>query len=203
MSYLSNSPKILYVQYLFNQVVNTATEITAIGTSKGSSSGGGLTLPANFFVPGKRLKVFTKGTYQTPTTPGAVTVKIKVGSTVIATCPVAASILATSSTVREMYGEAVISCQAVTSGVAKLVCDGFMTFEIAAGTTTVPFSTQASVAAATNPLTASTGTTVPMATIDYTVANAGLFDITETWSNAQAGQGTVLNQVIFSDESLV
>jgi hypothetical protein len=60
-------------------IANTITETTLFGTGVGSP-----TLPANFFTPGKSIRVSVQGDYSTlSASPGQYRVKIKLGSTIL------------------------------------------------------------------------------------------------------------------------
>jgi hypothetical protein len=69
----------IFVQTADKTIANTVTETTILGTGDGT-----LTLPANFFVAGKTIKFDIQG-YHSSTGNPTVTVKIKLGGTVIAT----------------------------------------------------------------------------------------------------------------------
>ena len=158
------------------QVTNTAAETSAVPTT----GVGSMTIPANYGVVGKKLRLTMEGSYQTPALPGSVNVRVKLGSTVLASVNVAASVLATSSTVNGLWGEANITYYSIgTTG--TVVCDGYLTFEIASGTVTQAFST-----------VKTGGSVTTVATINTTTAL--LLDLTEQWSNAQAAQGTYITQ---------
>lgn len=61
-------------------VTNTVTETSIVGSGTGS-----LTLPANFFTAGRTVRVLVRGKYSDAAVPGTLTIKVKLGSTVILT----------------------------------------------------------------------------------------------------------------------
>lgn len=58
-------------------IINTTTETTLVGTGVGVT-----TLPANFFMPGKTIRVMVSGDFVV-TTAGSMQIKVKLGSTVM------------------------------------------------------------------------------------------------------------------------
>lgn len=59
---------------------NTATETSLKGTGVGVS-----TLPANWFVAGRTIRIAARGWFETAAVPGTLTIKFKLGSTTVAT----------------------------------------------------------------------------------------------------------------------
>lgn len=96
-------------------VTNTVTETSIIGTGVGTT-----TLPANFFVAGKSIRLRIGGTYSTPAigTPSVI-VKVKYGSTGIAT--VTTSSLISSAAGYEFDGEVFITCRTTGSSGTVMV----------------------------------------------------------------------------------
>lgn len=113
-------PGVFFTQTADKTVTNTVTETTIIGT--GSTAKGTAaalpSLPANFFVEGKTIRVKIGGIYTTPlaSTPSLI-IKVKYGSTVIAT--VTTSGLAVGANSLRFDGELLITCR--TAGVAGTV----------------------------------------------------------------------------------
>lgn len=162
-----------YIGTATKTVTNTAAETSALATS----SIGTLTLPANFFSVGTTIRLIARGTYQTPTVPSNVVVKVKLGSTVLATVTVAGTVVATSSTTNVLQGEVVITCR-TTGASGTLAIEGYMDFETALSGIPIYASEKLSSAAST-------------VTVDTT--SSQLLDITETWAAAQVGQGTTIS----------
>jgi hypothetical protein len=96
---------VLFTQTADKAVTNTVTETTILGTGVGT-----LTLPANFFVAGKTIRIKISGVYSTVVVTGdTVTVKVKCGSTVIASKTT--SSLLTGATNLFWAGEIDITCR--------------------------------------------------------------------------------------------
>jgi hypothetical protein len=106
---------VLFVQTADQTVTNTVSETTILGSGVGS-----LTLPANFLVAGKMLRVRIAGIYSTPSlvTP-SILVKIKFGSTVLASVTTT-SLLSGASSLR-FSGEALITCRTIGSSGSVMV----------------------------------------------------------------------------------
>lgn len=96
----------IFTQTADATVTNTVTETSIVGAGVGY----GLTLPANFFIIGKTIRLRIGGIYTTPAiaTPSVV-VKIKYGTTVLAT--VTTSSLLSGATALEFDGEIDITCR--------------------------------------------------------------------------------------------
>lgn len=166
----------LWISTTGKTITNTASETSVI-----SSTGiGSLTIPANFFTVGKVLRVRLGGTYQTPLIPSNVTVKVKLGSTVIDTTVVTGSVLATSSTANRFVGDALITCQAVGAS-GSVVIEGGVGFGVIISSIPVLATVDINNAGAAT-------------TVDTTISQ--VFDITATWAAAQIGQGTITTNMI-------
>ena len=157
-------------------VVNTSTETSLIPTT----GIGSMTVVANAARVGKKYRVQLYGSYQTPTTPDNVTIKIKLGSTVIASVVVSSSLLTANSTLNEFYAEAILTFFAKGAS-GTVVSNGFLEFKTASDVVKVPFSTAVT-----------SGTATSLVTINTTAAL--LVDITGTWAAAQSGQGITIMQ---------
>lgn len=68
----------LFTQTADGAATNTTTETSLVGAGVGS-----VTLPANFLVVGKTLRLRLVGRHSTQATPGTLTVRVKLGSTVL------------------------------------------------------------------------------------------------------------------------
>jgi hypothetical protein len=153
---------VIFTQTADKTVTNTVTETSIVGTGVGT-----LTLPANFFVAGKTLRVRIGGVYTTPglATP-SVTIKVKYGSTVLATTTT--SSLLSGATNLEFDGEVLISCR-TTGATGTVMTHG-----------DIEYSTGLAGTIAVDSLNNAGATT----TIDTTTSN--LFDITIQWDSATA-----------------
>lgn len=77
----------LFIQTAPNQVVNTAAELSAIGSGKGS-----LLLPPNFWMEGRAVRFQMQGSYETPLIAPTLVARLKVGNVTIATLTTSALI---------------------------------------------------------------------------------------------------------------
>lgn len=151
----------IFTQTASKTITNTVTETSIIGTGVGY----GLTLPANFFIAGKTIRLRIGGIYTTPAlaTP-SVTIKVKYGSTVLAS--VTTSSLLSGATNLEFDGEVDITCRTTgASGSVMLHGD-------------IEYATGVAGTIAVDPLNNAGATT----TIDTTASN--LLDVTLTWDSA-------------------
>lgn len=151
----------LFVQITDKTVTNTISETSIIGTGTGST-----TLSAGFFnTAGKVLRVKLAGIYSTPAiVSSSVLIKIKLGSTVLASGTTTA--LAVGASSLRFFGEANIICR--TSGVSGvLAIDCAIIYNVAA--TDVPVQ---------DPLN-NGGSTIT--SIDLT--GSLVFDVTATWDS--------------------
>lgn len=153
-------PGVLFTQTADKTVSNTVAETSVVGTGVGS-----MTLPANFFVAGKTLRIRIGGIYSTPAiaTP-SVTVKVKYGSTVLAT--VTTTSLLSGASNLEFDGEVAITCR-TTGATGTVVAHG-----------DIEYATGVAGTIAVDPLNNAGAAT----TIDTTAS--ALVDITVTWDTA-------------------
>lgn len=89
-------------------VTNTSSETSIIGTGVGTA-----TLPTNFFVAGKTVRIIGGGAYSTALTPGNLTIKIKYGSIIVASV-VITNLLTSASSVPFLF-EAYMTCRTTGS----------------------------------------------------------------------------------------
>lgn len=152
----------IFTQTADQTVTNTTTETTALGTGVGTK-----TLPANFFVPGKTIRLRVGGVYSTPglSTPSVI-VRVKYGSTVLASVTTT-SLLSGASALR-FDGEVLITCR-TTGATGTVITDG-----------DIEYLTGITGTLAVEPLNNSGNTT----TIDTTTSNA--LDVTVQWDSATA-----------------
>lgn len=149
----------IFTQTADATVSNTTTETTIFGSGVGT-----LTLPAAFFVAGKTIGIMMSGVYSTVAVTGdTVTVKIKYGSTVIASK--ATTGLLTGATNNYWFAEAMITCR-TTGSSGTVQCSGGVRYQVA------------SSVVVEDELNNSAGTT----TINTTTSNA--IDVTVTHSAA-------------------
>lgn len=113
----------LFTQTADKSVTNTVTETSIVGTGVG-----GLTLPANFFVAGKTIRIQISGVYSTVAVTGdTITIKIKYGSTVIGS--VATTSLLAGASNLFFWGEALITCRS-TGASGSVQISGGITYNI-------------------------------------------------------------------------
>lgn len=164
-----SAPGTLFTQTADKSVSNTTTETTIVGTGVG-----GLTLPANFWVAGKTIRVTMSGVYSTVAVTGdTVTIKVKYGTTVLASK--ATTALVTGGTNLFWASEVIVTCRS-TGATGTVQVSGGVIYQIA-GSATVEDELNNGVATTTLDTTAS-----------------GLFDITITHSAAN-GSNTVKSLV--------
>lgn len=94
------------------QVANTTTETTLIGSGVGT-----LTLPANFLVAGKTIRLTAAGIFSTQLVPVALNIRFKLGSTVI--IATGAQVPSGATTNRFWWVEVLLTCR--TTGVTGTV----------------------------------------------------------------------------------
>ena len=158
-------PGVLFTQTADKTVGNTITEISIIGTGVSSLLTTN-TLPANFFIAGKTIRIIMRGYYSTVAVTGdVITVKIKYGSTVLATKATTALVTGGSNLAWDLDVD--VTCR--TSGASGTVQVGGKLFYQIAG-----------AAAIMDEINNGRTTT----TLDTTVA--GLLDVTIAHSAANA-----------------
>lgn len=150
-------PGVIFTQTADQTVTNTVTETTILGTGVGTK-----TLPANFFVAGKTIRLRVGGIYSTPAlaTPSLI-IKVKYGSTVVAT--VTTTALLSGATNLAFDGEVLITCR-TTGGSGTVMVHG-----------DIEYATGVAGTIAVDPLNNAGATT----TIDTTASNA--LDVTVQW----------------------
>lgn len=154
----------LFTSTATQTVAATTTETTILGTGSGS-----LTIPANYLIVGKLLRMSIRGLYSTPALNiGSIAIKIKLGSTVLNTTATA-SALAVSVTNGGFDGVAFITCRSVGASGSVVLMGGL---EYGVGNNLAPL-----VLAVNNGTSATT--------IDTTASQ--VLDCTVTWSNNTAG----------------
>ena len=149
-----------FVQTADQTVTNTTTETTLFGTGTGS------TTLASGVLAGRTIRITLRGVMSTPVTPGTLTIRVKVGSTTIATAT--ASSLVGSSSNSQFRFETLI--QNRTTGVSGTV--------VSSGT----FSYQGASAVVVETLDNAGAT----ATVDTTASNA--INVTAQWDTADTGK---------------
>lgn len=151
----------IFTQTADKTVSNTVTETSVVGTGVGY----GLTLPANFFIIGKTVRLRIGGIYSTPAlaTP-SVTVKVKYGTVVLAS--VTTSSLLSGAANLEFDGEIDITCRS-TGGSGTVAMHG-----------DIEYATGVAGTIAVDPL----NNVGAVKTIDTTAAS--LLDVTVTWDTA-------------------
>lgn len=95
---------VIFVATADKTVTNTSAATSIIGTGVGS-----ITLPANFLVAGKTLRISIGGVFSTLLTPGNLTIVVKLGSTTIASSTIS-NILASASN-NAFQGAGTITCR--------------------------------------------------------------------------------------------
>lgn len=151
----------IFTQTADKTVTNTITETSIVGTGVGT-----LTLPANFFVAGKTIRITMAGVYSTVAVTGdTVTVKVKKGSTVLVSK--ATTALVTGGTNLAWEAEVLITCRS-TGASGTVQVGGGLTYQVA-GAVAVYDELNNGVATST---------------LDTTTS--GLLDITVTHSAANA-----------------
>lgn len=152
----------IFSQTADQSVTNTVTETTMIGAGVGT-----LTLPANFFTIGKTIRIKLSGVYSTVAVTGdTVTVKVKYGSTVIATK--ATSSLLTGATNLSWWGEIVITCR-TTGATGTVQPSGSVRYQASAAGVLAEDELNNGAATVTIDTTASSALNV---TVTHSAANA-------------------------------
>lgn len=141
-------------------VANTTAETSIVGAGQGS-----MTIPANFWTVGKAIRLTINGLYGNQATPGTLTIKIKIGSVVLAS---AALTLSASAQTNQAFEISVLLTCRTTGAAGTIMTTGKIEYE--AG------STARSNGDLYNGGTAST--------VNTTVS--GLLDCTATWGTASA-----------------
>lgn len=118
-----------YVMTTQNVVANTNSETSILGTAPNTSVGT-TTLPANFWVAGKSVTIHLGGVYSTKTiTPGNLTIKVKWGSTTLASETLNALLSAASGAGWD--GDVLITCLSVSGGNCTFSIAGHINYAVA------------------------------------------------------------------------
>jgi len=162
----------IFTQTANKTVANTTTETSIVGTGVGS-----LTLPANFFIAGKTIRVQNSGVYSTVAGTGdVVTIKVKKGSTVLASK--ATTALVTGGTNLYWESDLLITCR-TTGATGTVQVSGSVKYQIAGAVTVVEAINNG------------------VATSTLNTTTSELFDITVTHSAANASNTiTSLNTLV-------
>lgn len=145
-------------------VANSVTETSIIPTGVGTK-----TIPANFFAPGKSVRIRGGGIFGTLASPGTLTFKLKLGSTVIASSVLTPPV---SGVNNALAIELLLVCRAA-GGSGGILPDGRMILANYVGAT----GSGSRVSADMNNLSA------PV-TVDTTASQ--VLDLTATWASASA-----------------
>lgn len=111
---------IAFRQTATKTVTNTVTETTLVGTGIGS-----MTIPANYVKTGSSLRLSMRGLYSDALLPGNMVVKVKLGSTVIATGTIT-NLLGSASNL-SWYASINVSFRTVGSS-GTVICDGSLNY---------------------------------------------------------------------------
>lgn len=107
-------PGVTFTQTADKTVTNTVAETSILGTGVGT-----LTLPANFFIAGKTIRIKVGGVYSTPGVATTLTIKVKYGATVIAT--IVTTALLAGAVALEFEVESLITCRTTGAGGTVMV----------------------------------------------------------------------------------
>lgn len=153
---------VIFTQTGSKTVSNTTSDTTLLGSGVGTT-----TLPANFFTVGKTVRIKMSGSYSTPIGVPSATIKIKLGSTTLAT--ITTTSLLSGASDKGFSGEIIITCRSTgASGTAMI--DGFISYQ---GASSVRIFQDVNSAGSTP-------------TIDTTAANA--LDVTLAWDAASSSR---------------
>lgn len=161
-----------YVGVLFTSTANgtcggTGNETSIIGTGVGT-----MTLPAAFFTVGKTIRITVYGAYSTKASgAGNLTIKIKLGSTII--CAIPATAVTANLTKQPFVIDVIITCR-TTGATGTVIGQGDLFLVIATAQTGVSYMLP----------NQGTDTLTPVANIATT--GTLLVDVTATWSVSDA-----------------
>lgn len=119
MSYLNTDYS--FMATASTTIANSSVETTAIPTGVGT-----LSLPANFFSAGTVIRLKGGGIFSTLITPGNLTVKMKLGSTTIASVVISNLLAAASNNAFDFEGT--IICRSTGAG-GTVMATGFITYD--------------------------------------------------------------------------
>lgn len=161
MSHIQND--VLFIGTADKTITNTTNETSAIPTGVGSTS-----LQEDWWVSGRMIRIKAYGVYTTPAiTGGTVTIKVKIGSTAIAT--VATSSLLVGASNAAFHFEVSMTCRSAGAS-GSVVCGGAVDYEVASAARI--FDNLDNDGAAT--------------TVDTTAV--GVVDVTVTWDTASTSK---------------
>lgn len=165
MSFIPNPISMLFMGTADKTISNTNAETSAIPTGSGTTI-----LPANWWTVGRMVRVRGHGVYTTPAiTGGTATVKVKLGSTVIASVSTTALLVGASGAAFDL--EVVITCRSVGAS-GSVVIGGNVNYQVGAGSRVFDNLDNGGAAV----------------TVDTTVAQT--VDVTVTWDTASASKVT-------------
>jgi hypothetical protein len=153
----------LFTQTASTTVTNTTTETTILGTGIGTK-----TIKNNDLIIGRTIRVYVAGVYSTPISGAAATIKIKIGTTVVA--QVTTTALLSSASGLRFEGWVDITVRTTGSSGTVMVSGG------------VNYTTGLSGQIATDSLNNGGSTTTVNTTADRAI------DITVTWDTADSGK---------------
>jgi hypothetical protein len=171
MTYLNGVTR-SFVGTLFTSTANgtcggTGTETSIIGTGIGTT-----TLPANYLVAGKSIRITMYGAYSTKASGnGTLVIKVKLGATAILTLP--ATTPTANLTKQPFVIDAILTCR-TAGATGTVIGQGDLFLSNAAAETGVSYMLPNS----------GTDTLTPVANIDTTGALA--VDVTATWGTSDA-----------------
>ena len=171
MTYLNGVTR-SFVGTLFTSTANgtcggTGTETSIIGTGVGTT-----TLPANYLVAGKTIRITMYGAYSTKASGnGTLTIKVKLGATAILTLP--ATTPTANLTKQPFVIDAILTCR-TTGTTGTVIGQGDLFLSNAAAETGVSYMLPNS----------GTDTLTPVANINTTGTLA--VDVTATWGTSDA-----------------
>jgi hypothetical protein len=159
-------PRILFTSTANGTCGNTASETTIVGTGVGL-----MTLPANYLVAGKTLRLTIYGAYSTKAaTPGTLVIKVKLGATIILALP-ATTVTAALSKVPFVI-DVIITCRTVGAS-GTVIGQGDLFLATATAQTGVSY------------MLPNQGTDALTAVVKDTTGTI-LVDVTATWGTADA-----------------
>lgn len=157
MAYIEND--MLFVGTADATVTNTTSDTSAVPTGVGSA-----TIQANWWQVGRVLRIIAHGVYSTPAiTGGTATVKVKIGSTVIAS--VSTSALLTGASSLGFHFDVIMTCRS-TGASGSVSIGGAVGYQVAGSARVFDMLDNGAAAV----------------TVDTTVS--GLVDVTVAWDTA-------------------
>ena len=170
-------PRILFTSTANGTCGNTASETTIVGAGVGM-----MTLPANYLVAGKTLRLTIYGAYSTKAaTPGTLVIKVKLGTTIILALP--ATTVTVALTKVPFVIDAIITCRTV-GATGTVIGQGDL------------FLATATVQTGISYMLPNQGSDALTAVVKDTTASI-LVDVTATWSLADAANTISSTNVVF------